>query len=149
MSSGVAETRSNWLLLLKPNKSKDGNAASSCSVHAPSKQRRLVLIFSMSPQIRADAARISPFPQTLVAQQDHSSASTADNNDRTRPSQTKAKKARNRPRQERNLRSDEDIRFNVGPLRKMIAGNGRRPPFRMGRQDRLYHDGINDGTSAH
>lgn len=103
----------------------------------------------MSPQIRADAARISPFPQTLVAQQGSSGASSIDSNDRARSSQAKAKKARGRPRQERNLRSDEDIKFNVGPLRKMIVGNGRRPPFRMGRQDRPYHDGINDGTSAH
>ncbi|KAG6899484.1 hypothetical protein C0993_009848, partial [Termitomyces sp. T159_Od127] len=79
----------------------------------------------------ADAAPIAPYLTHAVSHHGQITLVPADNNGRVR----QAKGNRSRPRQERNTRTEEELRFNVGPrtLRNFV---GNRTARRSGRQDR-------------
>lgn len=81
----------------------------------------------------ADAAQIAPYLTHAVSHHGQITLVPADNNGRVR--QANVKGNRSRPRQERNTRTEEELRFNVGPrtLRNIV---GNRAARRVGRQDR-------------
>ncbi|KAF5379155.1 hypothetical protein D9615_006067 [Tricholomella constricta] len=94
----------------------------------------------MPSQRVTDAAHIAPYLTHAVSHHGQVTLVPPDNAGRVRQSKSNT---RSRPRQERNARAEEDVRFNTGPrpLRNLIGNRGGRRP---GRQDRArdigYHD---------
>jgi len=86
----------------------------------------------MAPQRVADAANISPYP--FVVRQERQANPPPENTNRP----PKGKKAKPKPRTERNPRQEEEMRFNTGPRNlRNGAQNGRRG-FRF--PGRVYGD---------
>ncbi|KAG6830248.1 hypothetical protein H0H87_008775 [Tephrocybe sp. NHM501043] len=81
-----------------------------------------------------DAAQIAPYLTHAVSHHEQVALVPADNNGRMRQANTK--RTRSRQRQDRPVRTEEEMRFNVGPrsLRNLTPGN--RGGRRGGRQDR-------------
>lgn len=87
------------------------------------------------------AAFIAPYLTHAVSHHGQVTLVPPDNAGRVR--QVKPTKNRTQQRQERSLRSEEDVRFNTGPrpLRSPAANRGGR---RSGRQDRTLDEGYAD-----
>ncbi|KAG6841275.1 hypothetical protein C0991_000253 [Blastosporella zonata] len=81
----------------------------------------------------ADAAQIAPYLTHFVSHHGQVTLAPADNNGRVRQANTKGDRIRQR--QDRNARTEEEVRFNVGPrsLRNLVSNRGVK---RGGRQDR-------------
>jgi hypothetical protein len=93
----------------------------------------------MSPRRVADAANIAPYLTHAVSHHGQQTLVPPDNAGRVR--KVKPRKNRSRTRPDRNVRSEEEIRFNTGSPRSMRspavpASRGGRRPTRTARQDR-------------
>jgi hypothetical protein len=98
----------------------------------------------MPSQRIADAAHVAPY---LTHDIPHHGRATLTPPDKVR----QAKPKKSRQKQERNARSEEDMKFDTGPrpLRNLVANRGARRQGRTGRQDRgHYNDGNEDGKST-
>ncbi|RDB27794.1 hypothetical protein Hypma_002152 [Hypsizygus marmoreus] len=89
----------------------------------------------------ADAAHIAPYLTHALSHHGQVTLVPPDNAGRVR--QANPKHTRSRPRQERNVRTEEDIRFNTGP-RPLRVTSGHRGGRRIGRHDRARDEGFND-----
>jgi hypothetical protein len=97
----------------------------------------------MPSQRIADAAHVAPYTHD-VTHDGQATLTPPDNVGRIR--QVKPKKSRQK--QERNVRSEEDMKFDTGPrpLRNLVASRGARRQGRTGRQDRGPYNGRFDGN---
>lgn len=142
-----------------------GNAAESWPTHVPPKQRSLPLKIvqpklAMSPYRIADAARISPFPSNLRAQEPERPDGTVANSTSGSGSGTTSTKARliaaavnSTSRSTRNAErssagnarqpQEEEVKFNIGPrnIRNLMS----RRHGRGGRSARAMLEGIEEG----